>query len=64
MKHERQSAVARLLLIDEVAEGLGVSVKTVRRLITKRELTACHFGRLVRVHPDDLAAYIDRQRGR
>ena len=31
----------RLLLIDQVAEGLGVSAKTVRRLIARRELVAC-----------------------
>ena len=63
MKRERQTAVARLLLIDHVAEGLGVSAKTVRRLIARRELVACRLGRLVRVHPADLAAHIDRRRG-
>ena len=64
MKRERQIAVARLLLIDHVADGLGVSKRTVRRLIARRELVACRLGRLVRVHPDDLAAYVNRQRGR
>ena len=64
MKRERQIAVARLLLIDHVADGLGVSARTVRRLIARRELVACRLGRSVRVHPDDLAAYIDRRRGR
>jgi excisionase family DNA binding protein len=64
MNRERQTAVARLLLIDEVAEGLGVSTRTVRRLIARGELVACRLARSVRVHPDDLPAYIDRQRGR
>jgi excisionase family DNA binding protein len=36
----------------------------VRRLIARRELVACRLGRSVRVHPDDLAAYIDRRLGR
>jgi excisionase family DNA binding protein len=63
MKHERQQSCSRLLLIDQVAEGLGVSSRTVRRLIARRELVACRLGRSVRVHPDDLAAYIDRRRG-
>jgi excisionase family DNA binding protein len=63
MKRERQTAVARLLLIDQVAEALGVSARTVRRLIARRELVACRLGRSVRVHPDDLARYIDRRRG-
>lgn len=63
MKGERQRPFAKLLLIDHVAEGLGVSPRTVRRLIDRRELVACRLGRSVRVHPDDLAAYIDRRRG-
>jgi excisionase family DNA binding protein len=64
MNRERQTPVARLLLIDQVADGLGVSTRTVRRLIARRKLVACRLGRSVRVHPDDLAAYVDRQRGR
>ena len=63
MQPERQTAVARLLLIDQVAEGLGVSPRTVRRLIARRELVACRLGRSIRVHPDDLAAYVNRHRG-
>jgi excisionase family DNA binding protein len=63
MKHECQQPCSRLLLIDQVAEGLAVSTRTVRRLIARRELVACRLGRSVRVHPDDLAAYIDRRRG-
>ena len=57
------TACSRLLLIDQVAASLGVSARTVRRLIARRELVACRLGRSVRVHPDDLAAYIDRRRG-
>lgn len=63
MKHERQPAVPKLHLIDEVAAILGVSARTVRRMIARGELVACRLGRSVRVHPDDLAAYIDRRRG-
>jgi excisionase family DNA binding protein len=64
MTTEHQRTVPRLHLIDEVAAILGVSARTVRRLIARRELVACHLGRLVRVHPEDLAAYVNRQRGR
>jgi excisionase family DNA binding protein len=64
MKTERQAAVTKLLVIEQVGEILGVSTRTIRRLIEKGELVPCRFGRSVRVHPDDLAAYIDRQRGR
>ena len=63
MKNERQPPSPKLHLIDEVAAILRVSTKTVRRLIARRELAACRLGRSVRVHPDDLAAYIDRRRG-
>lgn len=64
MKHDRPTSVPKLHLIDEVAEILGVSTRTVRRLIATGELMACHIGRSVRVHPDDLARYVDRYRGR
>ena len=63
MKNERPQPFFRLLLLEQVAEGLGVSTRTVRRLIARRELVACRLGRSVRVHPDDLAAYVSRQRG-
>ena len=64
MKNERMQPCSRLLLTDPVAMDLGVSKRTVRRLIARRELVACRLGRSVRVHPDDLAAYVNRQRGR
>ena len=64
MKTEREPSSPKLYVVDEVAEILDVSGRTVRRKIAKGDLVACRFGRLVRVHPDDLAAYIDRQRGR
>jgi excisionase family DNA binding protein len=64
MNRERQTPVARLLLIDQVADGLDVSTRTVRRLIEKGEIKRCCLGRSVRVHPDDLADYVNRHRGR
>ena len=64
MTSERRQPVSRLLRIDEVAEALGVSIKTVSRLIVRRDLVACRLGHAVRVHPDDLADYVNRQRGR
>ena len=64
MSRDRRHPLSKLHLIDEDAEILGLSTRTVRRLITRGELLACHLGRSVRVHPDDLAHYIDRHRGR
>jgi len=47
-----------LLTIKEVAATLGASVKTVRREIDAGELPAVRIGRLIRVRPVDLRAYI------
>jgi excisionase family DNA binding protein len=56
-------ALPRLLNLQEVAEILGCSVRTVRRRIDDRELPSIPIGRLVRVHPDDLDRYIAERRG-
>jgi excisionase family DNA binding protein len=64
MSRDRRPPLPKLHVIDDVAEILGLSTRTVRRMIAKRELPAVHLGRSVRVHPDDLADYIDRHRGR
>jgi excisionase family DNA binding protein len=64
MNRDRRPPLPKLHLIDEVAELLGLSTRTVRRMIARGELLACHLGRSVRVHPHDLADYIDRHRGR
>jgi excisionase family DNA binding protein len=63
MTHEHQRTVPRLHLIDEVAAILGVSTRTVRRLIAAEELMACRLGRSVREQPRDLAREGNRQRG-
>jgi excisionase family DNA binding protein len=63
MTRERSTVVPKLHPIDEVAAILGLSARTVRRLIAAEELLACRLGRSVRVHPDDLARYVNRHRG-
>lgn len=63
MKDERRPTFSKLLVIEHVGEILGVSARTVRRKIERGEIKACRFGRLARVHPDDVADYIDRRRG-
>lgn len=49
---------ARLLTLSEVADQLAVSPRTVRQLVATRRLAAVRVGRLVRVRPEALAAYI------
>jgi len=59
------SSVARsapLLSVSAVAELLGVSTKTVRRLIGRGELKVHRIGGSVRVSEEDLRAYLARCR--
>lgn len=52
-----------MLLDGEAAAAhLGVKPRQVRALVDRGELPFIRVGRLVRFHPDDLAAYVDRQR--
>jgi excisionase family DNA binding protein len=48
----------QLLTLDQVAERLAVSRRTVQRLIDGRELRAVRFGRSVRVTERELAAFV------
>jgi excisionase family DNA binding protein len=51
-----------LLDIEEVASWLGVEAGFVRRLIAQRRIPFFKIGKYVRFDPEDLAAWIDRQR--
>jgi excisionase family DNA binding protein len=52
----------RCLPVSEVAERLGLTVKTVRKLIASRQLASHRVGRAVRVAERDLEAYLGRVR--
>jgi len=52
-----------LMTIKEVAVALKASEKTVRRRIRDAELLAVRDGRLIRVRPVDLRAYIAARLG-
>lgn len=54
----------RMLSIAEVAEYLNISAKTVYRLIEKGELPALKVGARWRFKPEDLEAYLERQKQR
>lgn len=58
----KSAPVPRLMRLDEVAEVLGVSMKTIRRRIEAGELPVIRDGRLVRVHPNDLDRYVAARR--
>ena len=48
-----------LLTIDEVADHLRISTRTVRRLIRAGELPTVPIGRSLRIRRYDLSAYVD-----
>jgi excisionase family DNA binding protein len=48
----------KLRTIDETAEILCVSARTVRRLVSSGELTAHKFRRLVRISDSAIAAFL------
>ena len=52
----------RLLTVEETAEVMNNSVKTVYRRIRTGELPAYRDGGILRIHPDDLARYIAARR--
>lgn len=48
--------------VDEVAEALGVSAKTVRRRIADGALKVHRFGPLLRISEDDYRAFVALRR--
>jgi excisionase family DNA binding protein len=54
--------VHKFLTIQEVADELGISERSVWRLIEEGELLSHKFGASTRVKREDLDAYIDRSR--
>lgn len=48
----------RLRSLREVADYLGVSIRTIRRLIARGELRAHRVGRSLRIQDAELAAYV------
>jgi len=58
----RGRPLSKLRTIDETAEFLNVSPRTVRRLIDSGALGAHRFGRLVRIGDEDLAVLIATSR--
>jgi excisionase family DNA binding protein len=48
----------QLLSVFDVASRLGVSPKTVRRLVNRGQIPSCRVGRLIRVPLSGLEAYL------
>ena len=61
---DARASLTRLLTVEQVAESLQTSMRTVRRLIASDELAVVHIGRLVRIHPEAVTAFLaERTRG-
>ncbi len=54
--------VTKLHTIAEVADSLGISARSVRRLVASGALSAHRLGRLIRISDRDLATFLDANR--
>jgi excisionase family DNA binding protein len=62
-KSEALVGVGRLLTIREVAARLAVCAATVYALVERGEIRHLRASNAIRVHPDDLEAFITGKRG-
>ena len=58
----QHTELERLLTINEAAEILNVSAKTISRRINAGDIAIIRHGRIVRISPEDLARYLSRHR--
>jgi len=62
-KSESANGAARLLTVREVAERLAVCTATVYALCERGEIRHLRVSNAIRIHPDDLEAFIVGKRG-
>ncbi|MEQ8734062.1 MAG: helix-turn-helix domain-containing protein [Rhodospirillaceae bacterium] len=58
-RNSRSPSLPRLLNLDQVADYLCVSTRTVRRMIDNKTLRSVQVGRQKRVDPKDLDAFVN-----
>jgi excisionase family DNA binding protein len=46
----------------EAADALGIGKRTLQEKVAAREIGCIKIGRAIRFHPDDLAAFVERNR--
>ena len=59
---EKQVKTTKFYTVDQIADALGVSTRSVRRWIKQEKLVAHHFGGAVRIAETDLNAFIAQHR--
>jgi len=57
------SGVVRLLTVRDAAERLAVCTATVYALVERGEMQHLRISNAIRIHPDDLEAFIQGKRG-
>jgi excisionase family DNA binding protein len=55
-------ASMKFYTVDQVADALGVSARSVHRWIKQKKLVAHHFGASVRIADADFVAFVAQQR--
>src|SRR5436305_9638498 len=60
--HDMASVEIQWMSTGEAARRLGVTVRTLYRLIDEGELPAYKFGRVIRLQENEVDAFIDRSR--
>jgi excisionase family DNA binding protein len=58
MALDNESSPPGMLTVEQAAQRLGTPPRFVRRLIAERRIRFYKLGKYVRLHPDDVAAYI------
>lgn len=58
MVHQSTQDQIRIFTVEEVADILKVSARTVKRLISRQQLIAVHVGRRLRITQAQLDAYL------
>jgi len=56
------TAPVQLLNSKQAAASLGLGVRTLQERVAAREIGSIKIGKSVRFHPDDIAAFIERNR--
>jgi excisionase family DNA binding protein len=62
MRHDDRPLLETLLSYKKVAEILDVDIQTVRRQVTRGEITPIKIGKSVKFEPKEVADFIERCR--
>jgi excisionase family DNA binding protein len=57
-----EASLVKLLDTNETADVIGIGRRTLQERVTAREISVVRIGKAVRFHPDDIAAFIERNR--